>query len=818
MIDNTVQLDNYYVKIENLKQFLLKEIPKHHPDDPRYKQFWSYETAKCIEGVWGKMFGKYRYMSGNLYFYGNHTEIQTTNIFKETVWIKPKIRTFEWEIDYYLMECQGFSGWELDEEYTSDERWFDFRAQAPNFNEIVGTGEEVEAIRSSVLTLYNSKGELKKYRTPEESIKTLHDKPLGAPLFFNEARNGILFGSRGGGKSYYLALGRFLHYLLFDGSKRYDDKFLDGLIKAEICIGSANKDKSSDFCAKIEDCLIRMKINPELGAWGKETDVDYAPSPLYREFKGSIGPNNKENPFEYAYEALEHGRKITKGTLTKLFHVVYSSNKKDAAQSAAGGRYNLLGYEEAGLMSNLIDAWGSNKSTVERDGNQIGTQMGWGTSGNIEQVQSAKKIMLNPQDYNVVSREDIWERAGKDGRIGFFLTYLLTLDTIDKDGNVIWQKAIEKYNKKFESISSSADPKMLVEFKMNHPVVPSDMWTTNTEHLLPRDEALTRERELMANNHYKELGNPVDLIWDDSKQYRVRYEINHISEPITQFPIDAKKMTDPSGVVMLYEEPEMIKGVIPSDMYSFVGHDPYVAEELDKGGSVGVTYILKNPKYIANGHTGNIIVASYIGKPIGGLKVYYSVQEKLIALFGNPPRGLWYESDRGEYCRGYYLKKNKEFLLAIAPQIEQGDSIYQKNIVRYGFRVGNRINKLHHISLLNEWLLEDTTFIKNNKEETKKNIFRIPCLFFIRQVSSYNLVDNFDAISGIVGCVLGLREYEAQIESTLKKRSVGNSLKFLSTNSSIMEETLEQKLKKFRKNYGQKVPNSEQLESYFKGA
>lgn len=217
---------------------------------------------------------------------------------------------------------------------------------------------------------------------------------------------------------------------------------------------------------------------------------------------------------------------------------------------------------------------------------------------------------------------------------------------------------------------------------------------------------------------------------------------------------------------MMYETPEFINGVTPPDMYCFVGHDPYVEEDLDKGGSVGTTYIMMNPKYIPLGYRGNTIVASYIDKPSGGLRQYYENQEKLLSFYGNPIQGLWYEKNRGQDCRGHYISKNKVYLLAQTPQHSQGTNIFQKNIQSYGYNVGNRVVKLQLAKMMADWLLEETELA----DGVKKNIERIPDIYLIRQIIYYNLDDNFDAVDGFRGCVVGLRNSQIQSEAIAAKK------------------------------------------------
>jgi hypothetical protein len=778
---NNFRIDPGYVKIDNLAQFLVR-VPSFHPSDPRYTQFWSYEIAKCIEGVWGKMFGGYRYMPGNLYFYGNYTKIQDTDPYtKETRLIKPEIWDIIWEISYYMQVCKGFSGYENDLENTCDERYFDL------------VGKKVSEIDNELLPylvhLFKENGELKTYKEPLSYIRSLQEHPLGAPLYANPAKNFILLGSRGGGKSYYMLLGELLYHLTFDNAKRYNDDFIYQRLKTEVAIGAAIVDKSSESCNKIIECMGVLATDPELGAWGKPGELDYTPSPMFRSMSGSIKVNNKKNPYRYEYEVLEDGYTTTKGTGSCLFHINYAMNKKDSSEAAAGGRYSFNGYEEIGLIENWIDILQSNKFTVSRNGVQIGPQVGWGTSGNLERLQDTRKVFLSPKTYNFISMKDVWEGNGDDGRIGFFLPYAATIKRFkDKNGNTDWEKAFDHIEIKLEEASQNPDPKVLRAVKMHAPNLPSDMWTNDLGNLLPKEEAAETKKRLLKGNKYKSIATTVDLKWDNAAPYGVSYDINN-KEFIYQYPINIKKMQDPSGTVVLYEPPVFINGIIPPDLYAFIGHDPYVAEEIDKGGSLGVTYVVKNPKYFSEGINGNLIVASYIGKPIEGLAKYYENQEKLIALYGNPPRSLWYESVRGDNCRSHYIKKKKLYLLCIAPQKEQGNSLYQKNIVRTGYSVGNKISKLNLINLFNDWLLEEFEYIeKDNTSRITRPIFEIPCLFLLSQIEDYNLNGNFDAVSAMLGAILGLREYEQTYEESTKKKTKYKSLNKLANNALLFSD------------------------------
>lgn len=770
-----------YIKIENLKQFKAPTPPRIHPDHPDYVDFWSRESKKCIEGIWGKEWGKYRYMPGKLYFL-NYTIIQhTIEEQKLTLDIKPLIVDYYWDFAYMSLVAYGFSGFTKDEEYTACIAVDDY-----NKGRISKQYLPKEA--------FNSKGEVKTFIAPLEYIAKLHNTPMGKASFSNPTMNVMVFGSRGGGKSYWVALAELEYNYIFKGAKVYDNNYINNLLRAEQCVGSADTNKSSELLTKFKISQ-DAKANGEnkqfrewFGIWGNPGEDDFTPCPFYMRSSGNLNCPNKQSTktFRHEYKVEVNGEWKPKGPYAKVFHVNYSTKKGDGEQAGVGGRYLFTNVEEVGLTENIVGVLGANEGTISRGGTRFGVQWCQGTSGNIEYVQGAKKVFLNPQSYKIISYLNKNGNEGKNGRTGYFIPYYITLFKYkDDNGNTDFEAAIADVNRQREELSHSDDPEVLRTFLMNKPCYTQEMWLTDQGYYLPYEEAASRERELTKFDYYRELQVPVELVWDSNQRTGVNYKIRHDVTPFTEFPIP-KDLKDPSGSVVIYEFPEENH---PHDLYCFIGHDPYVEEDIERGGSLGVTYVLKNPAYISSGHTGNIIVASYIGKPIKGLDYYYEQQEKLLALYGNPQQGLWYEKNRGDWCRNYYLRRQKLGLLCLTPQRAQGANIYQRNITSTGFFVGGNgsLSKKNLLKMTRDWLLEETTFIVNGKEESKRNIERIPCLFLVRQIMQFNIKDNFDAVSAFIGCVLGLKEYESGIEPEKEKNRQNelNSMRGLLNNSKI---------------------------------
>lgn len=789
VIKDNVRTD--YIVIENLQQFLVQDVPMIHPEHPIYINFWSKEIKKCIEGMWGNEFGQYRYMPGNLYFFGNYGVIEHTfqkgnvNVTEE---IKPLVVDYLWDFAYMSWVAYGFSGFEKDTKVSCNALLKQYYDKELSYDALPET------------CFHN--GVIKKYEDPYDYIRKIHVNKLGKCLFENPTINILICGSRGGSKSYWVAVGEIEYNFIFGGTRRYNQTFINGENKAQQCVGAGDSNKSSEMLNKFLASQ-NAKTNGEsakfkkwFGIWTEtdsKGDLVTTPCPLYRRTLGTLDcPNKKPHKIYRAkYKVEINGEWIERGSGSTIAHVNYSTKKGDGFRAAEGGRYLFSNCEEVGSMENFIEVLGANEGTISRGGNRFGVQWAQGTSGHIEYIQATKKVFLNPQDYNVLAFKNQFGHTGKNGMIGYFIPYYITLlDCKDKNGNTDYELAINKVNKQREKEASSSDPKVLRDFLMNKPCYVDEMWLTDKGYYLPYEEAASREKELTAFDRYKLLETPVKLIWDSNVSRGVKYEILHDAEPYREFPIDSSKKKDPSGCIVIYEFPQEINGYVPHDLYQFIGLDPYVEEDIDRGGSVGSLFILINPKYIPQGFSGNCIAASYIGKPTEGLSVYYENVEKLLSFYGNPIQGLAFEKNRGESCREHFIRKNKTQLLMVTPQNTMGANIYQRNIVSFGYNVGNRIAKLNLVKMLNDWLLEETTL----KDGTKKNIERIPSLFLIRQIMQYNLDDNFDAVDGFRGCILALREYETKLQSETNRKEIkSNDFKSYNNNERIFKQRKDQR-------------------------
>lgn len=772
MITNIEILEKDLVKIEDVDNFLVK-VPNYHPDHPSYINIWKKYFQYCIEGLWAYDNGGWRFMPPTLFFYVNFFKLEHTERgSKIRRAIKPTLRDLDWLIHYSYIEAQGFSGFKDDPENSCDLALVDNDLYL-ELSKSANPGD-----RTRFINIHKEDGKCKNYVDTRQYLKRIHPEAFGRPLYTNPARNLSPFGARGGGKSYSVS-GICAQTLTFDGAKEYTRNVLENPTIAAVAVGAGITDKSSDLVNKIVSGLNYLGTEKDLGVYGTPDSDIYEPNPFYRNWIGDAKPGNKKNPFRYEYEVETARGWVTQGTGTAMYHINYSDKKQDGTQAGAGGRYLVSVYEEIGLMPNFRDALLSNVGTVSVDGEQFGVQIAIGTSGNIDLVQQTKLVFENPSEYNFLEFENIWEPS--ETKIGLFIpAYLTETRFKDKNGNTNLVQALKHYEQRRLEAASKDDPAILYNEKMNYPIVPSDMWISNKGSYFPQIELMERERELLTNQLFKQLAQPTKLIWDSKQLNGVRAEYCPDTELFQSFPYD-RTITKLDGGIAIYEKPQIVRGEVPNDMYIFT-YDPYVSENLNEGGSLGVTKVFLNPKYISQGFNGNYLVATYIGKHPNGKDAYYENQEKLLAYYGNPLRGLWYEANRGDSVRGYYMRKKKMGLLAIRPNKEKGSAIYQNKVLEYGFTVGNQIDKIEMIDDTAEWLLSKTMF--NGK--SVRVIETYPCLFTIQQLMQFTLKGNFDAVSALIGFPLALKELEHQVISE-KNKPKYNPLAALSMNPNIFK-------------------------------
>jgi hypothetical protein len=732
-------MSNEFISTQN---FLLDEVPQYHPMSGKYLQFWKQNAQSVVEGHW--VSGKW--MPGKLYFYGNFgTILLNKKHSKVKFYDRPLVQDLEWEFFPLWEEARGFSGFKDDPKYSchrllsrEDLTIEEARAESPN--------------------LLTPEGEIKTYVSARDYINRIHDHNYGSPLYENEAKNLMMMGPRGFGKSYSVGAGIVAHEFLFDGAtsiKEYQSKPSSNTI-----VGAGDAKYSNDILAKAKVCVDSLP-------GGIEINGVYYPSPFSRRYKGSWT----------AGHAVKQAYKIKVGNSWKVGgsgSQVKNITFKDNAYAAQGNRTGIMVFEEIGMFTNLKASYQNSVDNMKDGSYKFGSAMFLGTGGDMEKgTQDAYHMFYNPDVYDLLSFEDTWEMKG---RISYFVpTYFGDRKFKDSEGNTMYKEAIKaEQDARKKKAGKSGASAALDSHIVYHPLVPSEVFLVRNTNLFPTGELKRRRQDMNEEALQAHIEKVVELYYDTSPQAfnGVNYslDVKNKLKPIREFPFNGHER---EGALIIYELPilDPETGKVPKDLY-IIGHDPFATDN-PSGPSLASIYVMKTSlnkhKY---GH--NEIVAQYVGRPHMGRRVVNELLLKLSLFYGEAK--IYFENVRGN-VKEYFEKKKKLHLLATQPTTiftsKASYNLLASASKIYGYPMKSREDKIDAILYAVEWLLEERG--EDREGNMIRNLDLIPDPALIDEMLFFNLDGNFDRVMGFLGCIVGLVErfnqYERELfaENELKK-------------------------------------------------
>ena len=626
---------------------------------------------RCIEGYWvGGV-----WMPGNLYFYINYWTIllNKTAHSKTKTPGKPFLRDLEWEFFYNWVEARGFSGFTDDTKYTCNR---DYEGQD-------------------------------NYIPAREYLRKTHSKNLGGPLFENEAKNFMMMGSRGFGKSYSVAGGVAGHEFVFDGMKSYDPDSLNNTPSTEIVVGAGDAKYSGDILKKTQFGLDNLPGGIELG------DKFY-PSPFAKQYGGSWY-SGKEVVAEYKKKL--GGTWKVMGSKSKIKHRTF----KDNPFAANGTRPAVMVMEEIGMFNNLKSAHEASVECMKNGAYKFGSCMYLGTGGDMEGggTVDARDMFYNPDVYDMIAFKDDWENKGK---ISYFVPAYKGLNQFkDKNGNTQVAYAKDYLDKFREKLKKGKNARSALDAELqNRPLVPSEVFLTRTGNLFPVADLLNRLAELEASQRERNH-DYIGELYIEASTKKVKWKPNTKLKPIYDFPVKASD--DIAGCVIIHEMPYEDKdGDIPYGMY-IAGTDPYDHDESTTS-SLGSTIVLNRLT--------NRVVAEYTGRPETANQYYENVR-KLLKFYNAK---CLYENERKGLFQ-YLEHKHETFLLADQPEIIK-DVVQKSKVSRQKGMHMSKPLKTYGEELIKMWLLEPY------EADGLLNLHKIRSIGLLKELIAYNNYGNFD--------------------------------------------------------------------------
>ena len=533
--------------------------------------------------------------------------------------------------------------------------------------------------------------------------------------------------SRRKGYSYKNAAMACRNYYLFAGSKTY--------------IYASNKQYLTEdgILTKAWDYMDFIDKNT---AWGKKRSV-----------------NTQMRKRAGFYTKDEYGNEVELGFKSEIIGVTLKDNP-DVVRGKAG---KLIIFEEAGSFSELGAAWQIARPSVEQDGMAFGTMIAFGTGGDEDShFETLKDMFYNPDGYNCLGFDNIWDETPSDKKCGFFIPQYTNMDFrddkgnrlyMDVDGNTLRKKSLEYILTDRRKVIENATNSVAVDrYVAEHCITPQEACLEFGGNIFPKKELQEQLAKIRINKHLSNHKQVGDLVWNTDGS--LKWVIKKLGD-ITHYPL--KRDDDPTGSIVIWEHPVPDA---PIGLY-ILGVDPY---DHDQSGtnSLGSTFVYKRFQSFENYY--DIIVAEYTGRPQTAEEYYENLRKLAIYYNGR----IMYENER-KGLFPYFTSKHCDYLLADQPDIIS-DIVGNSKVQR---KKGCHMNK--QIKQWGEGLIKD--WLNEEQAPGKKNLHNILSEPLLEELISYNDTGNFDRVMALMQVMI-YREQLYNLKVKEKKKENKNRVLF----------------------------------------
>ena len=455
--------------------------------------------------------------------------------------------------------------------------------------------------------------------------------------------------------------------------------------------------------------------------------------------------------FKYEGEQEEHGFK------SSIIGVSFMDNP----DAAIGKDAEEIFYEEAGKFPNLIESLDVTMPTME-DGDLItGMITIFGTGGTKGgNWVNFEKIFYNPNQFNMMSFENVWDKNARGTGCCFFHPQSLNyIGYMDQEGNSDVEAAKARMKVlKDEQKELAETPEDYIIWCGQRADSPEEAFTKNTAGFFYSAD-LDQHYKNVKHGVLRDFGRYGEFLGDWGK---IGFRETDKHPPIKNFP--AKEGDDLYGCytefLPLYIDPKT--GKPPKDLYR-IWHDPYATEKTEDKinirDSLGAAFLYERPNTYTK-TKGDKIVGCLVGRP--PLTDDYNDQLFRMADWANAK--IMYESDRGE------VKPYAKRLGMVDRLVEEPEILWNKEVmgktgrthgVSMGAKGGHRI--LIGAKALKDWLY--TLVGKDVDGNPIYNYHYILDLATLEEILSWDLKGNFDRVSALIVGMYDRKEYLYNIEA-----------------------------------------------------
>lgn len=499
-----------------------------------------------------------------------------------------------------------------------------------------------------------------------------------------------------------------------------------------------------------ESSEVKRRVITVLTAYQKEYLSDSKDGTLSK-FKPGINFSFKNTPFPRLMlknspneMAWQMGYKDEFGIESGSLNQVLAVSAKDDSEKLRGKRGWIL-FEEMGSFKGLLSLYDITRKSVEDGDYTFAIMYLVGTASEDESdFSSAKTLLYNPDGYNILAIENVYDRP-KQGKptFGFFFpSYVNRAGCYNRDGVSDVTKALIEILLARHKAKYSADPKSVLRVIAEDPITPAEAIVKVKAAYFPTVALTERLAQLDSDPHAFDdvyIGN-LTLTSGNKVEFRISNDI-----PIRKYGVDNSTV----GALEIFEMPKKQANGEDFNLRYIMGHDP-VDNDQAESSSLSSTFVLDLFT--------DRIVAEYTGRQAFAEDNYEIV--RLLCLFYNA-KCLYEANKKGLYA--YFSKMQCTHLLADTPEY-----LRDKQMIKYsafgsgakGVNASAAINNYAN-SLIRDWLLQPVpTIIKEDGEEKEVNIPRLYSLrnrALLEELISYTPELNVDRIRAL-GMVMLYRQ------------------------------------------------------------
>lgn len=408
------------------------------------------------------------------------------------------------------------------------------------------------------------------------------------------------------------------------------------------------------------------------------------------------------------------------------------SSDPDKVRGKAG---KLILFEEAGTCPELKAAWNIARPSVETDGRAWGLMIAFGTGGSEDSdFGTLKEMFYNPDAYNMVKFDNIWDEGTPDKQCSFFVPQYANMQTrdangkrmfMDDDGNTLTELAKEEIARLRKPVIDNAVSTAQIDaYVAENCITPMEACLEVSSNIFPKRElqeqlSFIRTHEAIAS--HKQAGE----LYIDPETSKIKWKHTPGAD-ITKYNLNRED--DPTGAIAIWEHPEQDP---PHGLY-IAGIDPY-DHDSSSTDSLGCIIIYKRMQGFESYY--DLPVAEYTGRPMAGADAFYE-NVKLLLMYYNAT-ALYENQNKG--LLAYFRNNYCDYLLADQPDVIK-DVLNTTSVNRgKGLHMTEGIKDWGE-TLIRDWLVEEYA-------PGKRNLTKILSEPLLEELIAFNRKrGNFDRI------------------------------------------------------------------------